>query len=122
MPLSTPTSFDDYFSGFPTEHQAVMQLLRETIRVAAPDAVESISYKMPAYDYYGKLVWLCAHTKHIGFYPRVSAIVAFQEALKRYKTSKGAVQFPVNEALPVDLITRMVQFRVKENRERALKG
>ena len=99
----------------------MMQLLRETIQAAAPEAEETISYKMPAYDCHGKLVWFCAHNKHIGFYPRVSAMMAFQQELIPFKTSKGAIQFPVKQPLPVDLITRMVQFRVVENLQRAVK-
>ena len=119
MPLAVPTSFDDYFSGFPPEHREMMQILRETIQTAVPDATEVISYKMPAFEYHGILVWFGAFSRHIGFYPRVSAMVAFQKELQPYKTSKGAVQFPLSHPLPVELVKAMVGFRVAENSIRA---
>jgi uncharacterized protein YdhG (YjbR/CyaY superfamily) len=95
--------------------QTLLIALRATIRSAAPDATEKMSYQMPTFYLNGNLVHFAAFRKHIGFYPAPNAIVAFQEELKRYKTSKGAVQFPIDKPLPLDLITRIVAFRVEEN-------
>jgi uncharacterized protein YdhG (YjbR/CyaY superfamily) len=81
----------------------------------APNAEEKISYQMPAFYLDGILVWFAAHPNHIGFYPRASAITKFKRELSRYKNAKGSVQFPLDEPLPVELIKRMVRFRVEEN-------
>ena len=114
-----PKNIDEYIAGFPADIQLILEQLRETISKAAPDAVEVISYSMPAYKLTGMLVWFAAHSKHVGFYPRVSGIETFKKELAQYKTSKGAVQFPFDKPLPLKLITNMVKFRVKENEQKA---
>jgi uncharacterized protein YdhG (YjbR/CyaY superfamily) len=95
--------------------QAILEDLREAIREVAPQAKEAISYQMPTYKLNGNLVHFAAHANHIGFYPAPSAIIAFKDKLGSFKTSKGAVQFPIDKPLPIDLIKEMVNFRVKEN-------
>jgi uncharacterized protein YdhG (YjbR/CyaY superfamily) len=94
---------------------SILEEIRQTIKDAAPKAHEAISYQMPAFKQNGILVWFAVHKNHIGFYPRVSAIEQFKNKLTHYKVSKGAVQFPLDEPIPFDLVKEMVQFRVKEN-------
>ena len=108
---------DEYLSMFPTDVSDVLSGLRKIIKQAAPRAEEVISYSMPAFKYHGMLVWYAAHKDHIGLYPRPSAISAFKRELARYKTSKGAIQFPLQEAIPVSLVRKIVKFRVKENEQ-----
>jgi uncharacterized protein YdhG (YjbR/CyaY superfamily) len=108
-------SVDDYIATFPKTVQCILEEIRKAIREAAPEAEETISYQMPAFKLKGILVWYAAYKNHIGFYPRVSAIVAFKDKLFRYKLSKGTVQFPLNEPIPFDLIKEIVRFRVRED-------
>ena len=110
---------DAYIASFPEHIQALLQALRAAIRAAAPDAEEKISYQMPTFALHGNLVHFAAHPHHIGFYPAPSGIAAFAEELAPYKSSKGAVQFPLDQPLPLDLIRRIVEFRVEENRAAA---
>jgi len=112
---SSYTKIDEYINQFPSDIQVILNEIRETIRKAAPEAIEKISYQMPCYYLYGNLVYYAAYKKHIGFYPLPSVIDAFQEELSQYKRSKGAVQFPLNQPMPLDLIRRIVQFRAVEN-------
>jgi uncharacterized protein YdhG (YjbR/CyaY superfamily) len=111
----TPSNIDEYIANFPADIQEKLVKMRATIRKAAPDAEEKISYQMPTFFLKGNLVHFAALKNHIGFYPTPSAIVAYEKELKRYISTKGAVQFPLNEPLPLDLVTKMVKFRVKEN-------
>ena len=97
-----------------------MEELRQTIRDAAPEATEVISYQMPAFKLNGNLVWFAALKNHIGFYPTSSAIETFKEKLSPYETSKGTVKFSLDEPFPFDLIKEMVRFRVKENNNKAM--
>ncbi len=113
------TSVNQYMDELPHSARAMAQQLRQIIASAAPAAQETISYNMPAFTLQGMLVWYAGYKKHIGFYPRASAIQVFKEELSAYKTSKGAVQFPLNSPLPVELITKIVLYRVKENVERS---
>jgi uncharacterized protein YdhG (YjbR/CyaY superfamily) len=85
------------------------------IRESAPEALERISYQMPGYYLNGNLVWFGVHKHHIGFYPTPSGIDAFKGELSAYKCAKGSVQFPLDEPMPYDLISRIVKFRVAEN-------
>lgn len=110
-----PSDIDEYISGYPEETRAALAEIRAVIRDAAPMATEKIAYRMPTYHLGGNLVHFAGHRSHIGFYPTPSAIARFSTELAPYKTSKGAVQFPLDEALPADLIRRMVLFRVAEN-------
>ena len=113
-----PISVDEYIKSFPKDIQRMLEELRTTIKDAAPLAEEVISYSMPAYKLHGMLVWFAAHTNHIGFYPRGSGIEEHKKELAGYKLSKGTIQFPIDKPLPFALITKIVKFRVKENRER----
>lgn len=112
---SSLRSIDEYIGQFPPAIQAILQELRKTIQAAAPGSQEKISYRMPTFWLGANLVHFAVHKHHIGFYPAPTAIEAFQEELKPYKSSKGAVQFPLGQPLPLELISRMVRFRVSEN-------
>ena len=121
MKANTPViqTVDEYIAGFPTSTQKLLKQLRATIRKAAPQAEEVISYQMPAYNFYGRLVYFAGYEKHIGFYPMPSAIEKFKKQLADYNTSKGTVQFPLQEPLPLALITKITAFRVNENLQAA---
>ena len=118
---NTPRDIDEYIAGFSIEVQEILQQLRTTIRNAAPGAAEKISYQMPTFYLNGNLVHFAAYKNHIGFYPAASGIAAFSKEIEIYKNSKGAVQFPIDKPLPLDLIEKIVKFRVAENFERAKK-
>lgn len=112
-----PELVDEYIAGFPPETRGVLDEMRALIRSAAPDAIETISYRMPTFDLDGThLVHFAGYEKHVGLYPIPSAIEAFKDELKPYKSGKGSVQFPLGHPLPRDLIRRMVEFRVEEVR------
>jgi uncharacterized protein YdhG (YjbR/CyaY superfamily) len=115
----TFSSIDEYIATFPPELQAILQEMRATIKAAAPDAKEKISYQMPTFELKGNLVHFAAYQHHIGFYPVPSGIEAFEDELSAYKRAKGSVQFPLDKPLPLDLIGRIVQFRVAENLQNA---
>lgn len=106
---------DEYISMFPDNIQELLREMRATIKEAAPEAEEVISYQMPAYKFYGMLIYFAAFKNHIGLYPGVSGIDTFKDELSVYKEAKGSVQFPFNKPLPLDLIARIVKFRVTEN-------
>ncbi len=112
---TTFTTIDEYIASFSHETQAILEQLRQTIRKAAPDATEKISYQMPTFYLNGNLVHFAAYKNHIGFYPAPSGIVAFESELTKYKTSKGAIQFPLDKPLPLALVKKIVAFRVHEN-------
>lgn len=114
-----PTTIDEYISAFPQNIQEKLNEMRLTIRNAAPEASEKISYRMPAYTLNGMLVYFAAHKNHIGFYPFTSVIKAFNCELTPYHTSKGGIQFPYKEPLPINLIQKIIEFRVKENIDKA---
>lgn len=115
---NTIGSIDEYIDSFPPDVRQILQELRQTIKEAAPPAQETISYRMPTFTLHGNLVHFAAFSKHIGFYPTPSGIEAFNEELSRYKRAKGSVQFPMDEPLPLSLIRRIVEYRVRENLER----
>ena len=121
MPTSrkTPKNFEGYLKRFPRGVQQRLQKMRLTVKRAAPQAKEKISYGIPAFTLNGMLVWFAAFKNHIGFYPRTSAIAAFKNELAAYKGAKGSVQFPFDKPLPLPLISRIVKFRVKENLSKA---
>jgi uncharacterized protein YdhG (YjbR/CyaY superfamily) len=109
------SSIDEYIASFPEETQRILQELRAVIREAAPEAVEIISYQMPAFALKGNLVYFAAWKNHIGFYPTSSGTAEFEQELSIYERSKGSIKFPIDKPLPFDLIRRMVKFRVAEN-------
>jgi uncharacterized protein YdhG (YjbR/CyaY superfamily) len=108
-------TIDEYIATFPEKTQRILQELRRTIREAAPQAEETISYRMPAFRLNGILVWLAAFRDHIGFFPKASAIEVFREELGDYETSKGTVRFPLDKPIPAELVRKIVEYRVKEN-------
>ena len=110
-------TIDEYIAQFPADIQERLSTIRQIIRQAAPDASEKISYGMPTFYLNKNLVHFAAFKKHIGFYPAPHGITAFEEELSEYKSSKGAVQFPLSKPLPLDLIKRIVIFRAEENRK-----
>ncbi len=112
-------SIDEYIATFPKDIQKILEELRATIKVAAPDSEEKISYQMPTFFMNGNLVHFAAFKKHIGFYPTPSGIEAFQKELSAYEGAKGSVQFPLDKPMPLKLITRIVKFRVAENLKKA---
>ena len=116
--MKKPKNVDEYIAGYPEDVQKYLDQVRGAIKKSAPRAEEVISYGIAAYKLNGMLVWFAAHTKHLGFYPRVSGIAAFQKELSIYKGAKGSVQFPYEKPMPLGLISKIVKFRVKENQER----
>ena len=108
-------TIDEYISGFPDDIQTLLQQIRVTIREAAPEAEEAIKYAMPTFVLNGNLVHFAAFKHHIGFYPVPSGIEAFKKELSVYKGAKGSVQFPLDQPMPLELITQIVKFRVSEN-------
>ena len=110
-------TIDEYIATYPKNVQNVLQRIRQAIKEAAPKAEEAISYNMPAFKLNGNLVWFGAFKNHIGFYPKKSAIMEFKEKLEDYEVSKvqGTVKFPLDKPVPLDLIKKVVEFRVKEN-------
>ncbi len=120
---TAPRNINEYIAGFPDDVQKVLEKVRMTIRQAAPDAEETISYQIPTFTLRGSLVHFAAWQKHIGFYPGVSGIEGFKQELSVYAGAKGSVQFPFDKPIPFDLITKIVKFRVKENLKKAeIKG
>ena len=109
---------DSYILLFPDDVRVKLETIRQTIREAAPEAEEVISYQMPAFRYHGILVYFAGYKNHIGFYPTSSAISVFKEELSDYKNTKGSVQFPLNQPLPIELISNIIKFRTKENLEK----
>jgi uncharacterized protein YdhG (YjbR/CyaY superfamily) len=118
-PKTRFTSVDDYILTFPVSAQKKLREIRKAIKESAPEAMEKISYNMPAYTYKGMLVYFAAHTSHLGFYPMKSSIKAFEKELTDYNCSAGTVQFPYSRPLPVDLIKRIVKFRIEENNQKS---
>jgi uncharacterized protein YdhG (YjbR/CyaY superfamily) len=108
-------TIDEYINSFPDNIQLILETMRQTIRKAAPEAIEVISYRMPGFKLNGSLVWFAAFKNHIGFFPTSSGVEAFKIELSSYKTSKGAIQFPLDKPIPYDLVEKIVIFRVKEN-------
>ena len=116
---TAPNNIDDYIAGFPEDVQAILQKVRATIRKAAPDAEEKISYQIPTFALKGNLVHFGAFKKHISFFPASSGIQKFKKELAVYEGSKGTVRFPLDEPIPFALISKITKFRVKENLARA---
>ena len=113
------TVIDEYIATFPDELQSLLKDLKATIKAAAPNAEEKISYGMPTFFLNGNLVHFAAFKNHIGFYPTPGGIEAFKKELSIYKGAKGSVQFPLDQPLPLKLISKIVKFRVAENLKHA---
>jgi uncharacterized protein YdhG (YjbR/CyaY superfamily) len=112
-------SVEEYMADYPKGTQELLAQLRATIRKAAPQAEEIISYHMPAYKFHGRLCYFAAYEHHIGFYPMASPIAAFRKEISGYKSAKGSVQFPLDKPLPVKLIAAMIKFKMQENLQKA---
>jgi uncharacterized protein YdhG (YjbR/CyaY superfamily) len=119
MNRTDATTIDEYIASAPKEIRKILEELRATIKKAAPDAEETIKYAIPTFTLKGNLVHFAAYKNHIGFYPAPSGLDAFKKELAGYKGSKGAVQFPLDQPIPLELVTKIVKFRVKENLEKA---
>jgi uncharacterized protein YdhG (YjbR/CyaY superfamily) len=114
MPSKKYHSIEEYHASFPPATQALLVQLNEIIKQVAPTATALISYNMPAFKLNKVLVYYAAYAHHIGFYPTAKPIAIFKKELSSYKTSKGAIQFPLTEKIPVALIKKIVRFRIKE--------
>lgn len=114
-----PDNFSEYLRLFPASTQKILKQIRSTIKKAAPKAEETMSYGMPAYKLNGPLVYFAGYKNHIGLYATPSGHSAFKKELAKYKQGKGSVQFPIDEPMPLELITKIVKFRVKENMAKA---
>ena len=113
-------NIDDYISGFPVEVQYLLQQVRVKIKESAPGAQEAISYGIPTFKLNGNLVHFAAFKNHIGLYPTPSGLEEFEKELSSYKQGKGSVQFPLDKPLPLDLIGKIVEYRVRKNTEKKL--
>ena len=112
-------NIDDYIADFPADIQKLLEQVRGTVKKAAPDAYETIKYAIPTFALNGNLVHFAAFKNHIGFYPAPTGSEAFKKELSIYKSGKGSVQFPLDKPMPLDLITKIVKYRVAENLKKA---
>jgi uncharacterized protein YdhG (YjbR/CyaY superfamily) len=119
-PKKEYTTIDEYISTFPKNVQVTLEALRQAIKEAAPNAEEAISYQMPAFRLNGVLVYFAAFKNHIGFYPTSSGVAEFKKELSQYEVSKGTIRFPLDKPIPLDLIKKIVKYRVKENMDKSL--
>jgi uncharacterized protein YdhG (YjbR/CyaY superfamily) len=119
MKQEEPKNIDEYIAGFPQDIRETLEKIRETVKAAAPEAGEKISYQIPTFTLKGNLIHFAAYKTHIGFYPTSSGIENFQKELSIYDCAKGTVRFPIGKPVPLELITRIVQFRVSENLAKA---
>jgi uncharacterized protein YdhG (YjbR/CyaY superfamily) len=119
--MKSYTSIDAYIADFPENVQALLQKMRETIQAAAPDAEEAIKYGIPTFILNGNVAHFGGYKSHIGFYPAPKGIEAFKAETAQYEAGKGTLQFPIDKPLPLDLVTRIVKFRVQDNLERKKK-
>jgi uncharacterized protein YdhG (YjbR/CyaY superfamily) len=119
METVSVTTIDAYIAGFPEATQVLLEQVRQTVRQAAPNAEEAISYGMPTLKQNGNLVHFAAFKNHIGFYPAPQGLEAFKQDLSQYKGAKGSVQFPLDEPLPLALIAKITRFRLAQNLAKA---
>ena len=120
IPVIPVKDTDSYIATQPEATRLILEQLRQIIKEIAPEAEEAISYQMPAFKLNGMLVWYAGYKKHVGFYPSSKPIQVFKDELTAYKTSKGAIQFQLNKPLPVELITKIVKFKIDENLAKSL--
>ena len=118
-PADVPANIDEYIAGFPSDVQKILQRIRKTIRKAAPNAEEAISYAIPAFKLNGNLIFFAAFKNHIGLFPPVSGDAKLEKALSRYAGPKGNLKFPFDQPIPYDLIARITRLRVKQNLSKA---
>jgi uncharacterized protein YdhG (YjbR/CyaY superfamily) len=111
-------TIDEYLDSFHQDLKNKLQILRSTIQEAAPDSTEAICYQMPTFKFNGNLVHFAAYKSHIGFYPGPSAILAFVDELAPYNLSKGTIRFTIEDEIPLNLIVRIVKFRVEQNKSK----
>jgi len=114
-------NIDDYISTFPNDVKTILQQVREAVSKVVPKAEEVISYQMPAFKLHRVLVHFAGYKNHIGFYPGAKAIEVFRKELSEFNTSKGAIQFPLDKAIPLALIKKITKFRMEEELERQKK-
>ena len=119
MQSKTPKDIDEYIAGFPKDVQKILNKIRSTIKKAAPKAEEAISYQIPTFRLNGNLIHFAAYKNHIALYPAPRAVEKFKKELARYGAGKGTLRFPLDEPIPYDLITKIVEFRAKQNLEKA---
>ena len=113
--MNKPENIDDYIADFHEEVQEILQNIRKAIQKTTPESTEAIKYAIPTFVLNGKnLVHFAAFKNHIGFYPTPTGIDSFEKALSIYKQGKGSVQFPLDEPIPIDLIEKIVKFRMEE--------
>ena len=115
MDADPPQTIDEYIAQFPAEIRDILQKLRQVVREEAPQAEEAIRYRIPTFRLNGNLVHFAAFRDHIGFFPTSSGVAAFGDELSGYETSKGTIRFPLDRPIPLDLVRRIVRFRVAEN-------
>jgi uncharacterized protein YdhG (YjbR/CyaY superfamily) len=121
---STKNNFntiDEYIKTFPKDIQKILETVRQTIKKAAPEAEEAISYQMPTFKLNGNLVHFAAFKNHIGFYPTPSGTKTFKKEISNYRSGKGSIQFPIDKPMPLTLIKKIVEYRAKESRLAELK-
>lgn len=116
---AAPEDIDDYIAAFSLEVQAILRKIRATIRKAAPDAEEAISYRMPTFALRGTLVHFAAFKNHIGLYPPVRGDKKLVQEASIYAGEKGNLRFPLDQRIPYSLITKIVKFRVRQNLDKA---
>jgi uncharacterized protein YdhG (YjbR/CyaY superfamily) len=116
---ATPNNIDEYIAAFTPDVQTILERIRRTIHNAAPDAQETISYRIPAFTQQGILVYFAAFKNHIGLYPPVSGDAKLEKAISPYAGEKGNLRFPLSQPIPYDLIERIVELRLKQNMAKA---
>jgi uncharacterized protein YdhG (YjbR/CyaY superfamily) len=116
---SVPKNVDEYISSFPTDIAKKLMQIRKIIKAAAPKAEEGISYRIAGYKYHGMLIFFAAFKNHISVYPAPRETEAFKKELAVYKSGKGTIQFPLDKPIPLNLVSNIVKFRVKENEAKA---
>ena len=112
-----PTSIAEYINAAPKDAQKKLREMRACIRAAAPGAKESLKWGMPAFSYKRILLTFAAFKHHIGFYPTPSAVKAFGKDLSEFVTADASIQFPLEKPLPLSLIRKITEFRVRESIE-----
>jgi uncharacterized protein YdhG (YjbR/CyaY superfamily) len=118
MITTKAVSVDEYMAKYPNDVQSIMEQVRDTIKKAAPNSEEVISYSMPAFRQNGILVYFGGFKNHLGFFPTAKGVEAFKKELSAYKGAKGSIQFPYDKPMPLDLISRIVKFRAKQDSEK----